>query len=85
MIDYLKRRREAAEEVMALQRMFNTPDGEKALKWFMRECGMVDSSIGEDAHETYFLEGKRAVGLELMQKLKMPYDALVELIKKDME
>jgi hypothetical protein len=82
MFDFMNLRMRRAEEIMALQRLFDTPDGEKALKWFMRNTGAFDSSVGADANETYFLEGKRAVGLELINALKMPYEKLIAITQE---
>lgn len=57
-------------EAARWERVFFTPDGARVLHALLDECNIFGTSFTGNSN-TFFLEGKRAVGLWIMQQLDL--------------
>ena len=56
------------------QQTFNTSCGQKVLRHLMKNCGIMQPSMDLktcNSHATAFNEGRRAVIIEILQKLRL--------------
>lgn len=67
----------------AYRRLFESPDGQAVLADLMERAGMLSTSmvIG-DPHVTSYREGRRSLGLELLQLLQWGEMELVALARR---
>lgn len=60
------------------RRIFDDPLNRAVLEDILRSCGLLESSVrSPDPHETAYFEGRRAVGLELLEQLRWTEGELV--------
>jgi len=62
-----------------LQRVFNTPDGRKALYYLLRKGGLLEAAHEEVPGLNDFKNGRRSIVVELLQDLRYDYGKLYEL------
>ena len=82
MIDrFIKAKRERANQILAVKNLQETEEGRLVLKYLMQITHVMDSSKSDDTHETYYAEGERSIGLQIIRALEMPTDKLMMLIR----
>jgi hypothetical protein len=63
--------------------VFGTAAGEKVLADLLKETGLLQvSSVAGDPHMTHFNDGKRAIGLHVVERMRWTEGALIELAKR---
>lgn len=83
-----KLRKKKCEKILAFQRVFNqdTEDGRLALQYLLELTHLYDSSVSSEMKEmTYFQEGERNIGLQVINILNMPHHKLMELLNNNDE
>lgn len=72
------------DDVYALQAVVNDPNGKKALDWIINHAAGTyeTSAVPGDPHMTYFNEGRRSVGRQIVYLLKLNMAAVVEVRRK---
>ena len=64
----------------AYSRAFGSPEGQLVLRDLLREGGMLSvSHVEGDAHSTAFNDGKRALALHIVQRLRWSEGELLQL------
>lgn len=71
--------------VQAYKNIFESPEGQVVLLDLMRTHNVMNTTIGEDSHKTYFKEGERNVVLRIMTILKWDMQILEERIKQNVQ
>lgn len=70
-------------DVSALQALVNDPIGKRALDWIINgACDTYGRSASESPHDTYFHEGRRDVGRQIVHLLKLNLNAIAEARKR---
>lgn len=80
---FSKKRNERANQILALKRLQGTPEGDLIIKYMLEITHVMDASIGETPNDTYFAEGERSIGLQIIRALEMPADKLIMLLKEE--
>lgn len=66
-------------DVSALQALAKDPTGKRALDWIINmACDTYGRSASESPHDTYFHEGRRDVGRQIIHLLKYNLNAIAE-------
>lgn len=69
----------------AYQKVFNSPDGKKVLEDLCVHCNILQSTYAKDPYETYFKEGKRAIGMHILMMLSIDLVQFQQIIKSHSE
>lgn len=79
-------RRKQRELIVAYQKLFETPDGEKVLRDLCK-LGFIDRTTfaPDNQYETAFREGQRAMVLRIVQIINTDPAYLAELVKGQSE
>jgi len=84
----VKKRNASVKLIAQYQELFKTDHGKIILKDLLKETGVFHGSYSDSPQAMAYNEGKRSVGLRLIQILKMDHqklNAILAKIDKDME
>ena len=62
--------------------IFLSAAGERVLKDLLRAAGMLETSISPTAEHTAFKEGRRSIGLHILEQLRWSEPELVKLAQE---
>ncbi len=62
--------------------IFLSAAGERVMADLMRQCGMLETSMDGSPERTAFREGRRSIGLHVMEQLRWSEPELVKLAQE---
>jgi len=77
-----KEKRRALREQADLKHVLSSKEGRAVIWRYLEECGIFQSSMGLDAW-IYFKEGKRSIGLKLLQEVMSVDESKYLLMAKE--
>lgn len=63
-------RREVELEEADLKEIMSSPAGRRTFFAWLERCGVMASSFDSNAHTMAFLEGRRSMGIEMLQRIQ---------------
>jgi hypothetical protein len=71
---------EQAALAQAYRQTFATEQGRLVLADVLRRAGLMQSSFAADPHETAYREGRRRIGLEIVEAINRDPDAVLAMM-----
>lgn len=80
---FLSHTRRARGIADAYRRLYRTPDGKAVIDDILRDAGIFDvSTVRGDPYMTHFNDGRRAVGLGVIEKMRWSEPELIALAEE---